>query len=458
MPRELSEVVRPTALASREDALRVVGELTCCGGPRNMRGLDLHQVEPGYPEGCVTLAAYLHSQGAMGPQIDVQSPDAPWLRSIRNPLASNDEEPALARVWRYESTQELCTIVDRLLDATSGVVCCSTGVLQSLEWSLNEICDNVLEHANAGSGFIMLQHHRGSDKLTASIADSGIGIYASLGPSLPSPTSEIETIRLSLKEGVTRDGQTNQGNGLWGLTRLVTANTGRLRISSGSSAVKISEEKVDSETPLAELAPSPPGTTVTFTIDGNRPIDVAASIGHVPVNVRAEAMLGDADRLHVRLADGYDLGTRDGARELWTRVWNNVVESQTTAELDFSDVSIVTSSFADEFVAQPLLRIGFAQYTRTFELSRMNPMVAAVIDQAVIQRIGSGLPQTGRPRKPPKHKLKREPRGGARVRMRFTEEEASRIDRASGEMQVVEYLHQAVREHVAWRIEGLDDR
>src|SRR5207302_835688 len=73
----------------------------------------------------------------------------------------------------------------------------------------------------------------------ASIADSGIGIYKSLRESVFAPKSEIDAITLAIREGVTRDSGVGQGNGLWGLARLVEQNGGSLTITSGESQLLV---------------------------------------------------------------------------------------------------------------------------------------------------------------------------------------------------------------------------
>lgn len=99
--------------------------------------------------------------------------------------------------------------------------------------------DNVLQHSCVGCGYIMGQIHPSTKILIFYIFDYGTGIYNSLNSSSEHhPQTPIDAITMALQEKVTRDTNVGQGNGLWGLSQLITRSNGILRVSSGGATYK----------------------------------------------------------------------------------------------------------------------------------------------------------------------------------------------------------------------------
>jgi hypothetical protein len=90
----------------------------------------------------------------------------------------NEKQPAgWLPVARYHDDQELLTLVNH----TCGVVLKEAQVrrsaLHGLEWSMNEIADNVFQHANTDEGGLLaVTVAKGRRKVQFVVADSGQGI------------------------------------------------------------------------------------------------------------------------------------------------------------------------------------------------------------------------------------------------------------------------------------------
>ena len=136
-------------------------------------------------------------------------------------------------VWKFSSADEIHSLVDAYLDAVSRAAECHAGVLQGLEWCLNEVMDNVLQHAATTHGYAMGQVHQGSQHVAICIYDYGQGLYNSLRNTPYNPANAVDAITIAMQEGVTRDKNVGQGNGMWGLHNIVRANSGFLNITSG---------------------------------------------------------------------------------------------------------------------------------------------------------------------------------------------------------------------------------
>ena len=78
-------------------------------------------------------------------------------------------------------------------------------MLDSIEWALNEVMDNVIQHSNSSHGYVMGQLHTNRKYIAFTVFDTGQGIYNSLRQSEHAPRNSIDAITLAIKEEVTRD-------------------------------------------------------------------------------------------------------------------------------------------------------------------------------------------------------------------------------------------------------------
>ena len=111
-------------------------------------------------------------------------------------------------------------------------------VIAGLEWSINEITDNVLNHAECAEGGIVHVSTFGeARKVAFGVADSGRGILSSLREGHPSLQTDAHAIGEAMKAGITRNPDAGQGNGIAGALRIATMSEGSFQITSGVAQI-----------------------------------------------------------------------------------------------------------------------------------------------------------------------------------------------------------------------------
>ena len=131
-------------------------------------------------------------------------------------------------VMQFRNSQEQNAAVDSLIQHFTRNSELSKDQLQAIEWSLNEITDNVINHANSPvGGFVQSCLFRDRKAIEFLVADGGIGIPRSLD--IKDPKLALEK---AIQEGVTRNKKTNQGNGLYGVFRIALVANGQFNLQS----------------------------------------------------------------------------------------------------------------------------------------------------------------------------------------------------------------------------------
>lgn len=111
----------------------------------------------------------------------------------------------------------------------------SRDLISALEWSINEICDNVINHSfSKVGGFVQVATFSARNSISFTVADAGRGILNSLKEGIPTLRTDAQAIGEAIKAGVTRNKKYGQGNGLAGSLRITNMTGGSLDILSGS--------------------------------------------------------------------------------------------------------------------------------------------------------------------------------------------------------------------------------
>jgi len=111
----------------------------------------------------------------------------------------------------------------------------SKEVLQLLFYCLNEIMDNVINHATIGSGWVSAQYFPLLKEIRLIICDNGIGIHDALTKNPQSKyqhLSEVEALKECIERGVTNG--KGLGFGLFATAQFILKNKGHLLIYSGN--------------------------------------------------------------------------------------------------------------------------------------------------------------------------------------------------------------------------------
>lgn len=296
------------------------------------------------------------------------------------------------RVWKYETSDEVYELLDHTIEFLARNLEWERGTLHALEWSLYEVLDNVFQHAEVQAGFFMFQIQQQRRRLSYCVADQGCGIYASLKNSVHRPSTAMDAITLAVKKGVTRDAKTNMGNGLWGAAEIVARSKGQLTISSGGAALFFDRVtgRAQSIPRVLVLDPNAPGTFIDAQVDASVQVQVSEMFDYLssPVNLRLERLENEDGAVTISLKKmKFGAGTRQSGN--FVRVYTANLMNETSAPIiiDFTDVGIVSSSFADEFIAKLYAQLGGVGFNQRIRLHGMNETNTVIVRNALAQRV-----------------------------------------------------------------------
>lgn len=349
-----------------------------------------------FPNILAPLAAAMEFIRRHGRQIRVLETH-PGIESCRyqDPLTVARDQHALeapvGRVWQFNSPQEVYALVDATVDFLSRSLLWEAGTLHSLEWSLYELLDNVFQHSQAPAGFFMFQVQSERRRLSFAVADQGVGILESLKESKYRPSSALDAITLAVQRGVTRNSETNMGNGLWGATEIAARSLGQITVSSSGSAIFFKRERGDAiAVPrVGVLDTAWPGTIIDAQIDASVSVDVATMFGTLdaPVNLRLENLEDDAGALVVDVKQmRIGAGTRATGEAARLHITNLLKASQRQLVVDLSGVGIISSSFADECFGKLHKKLGAEEFNSRIAFRGVSDAVNVVMRSAIAQR------------------------------------------------------------------------
>ena len=290
---------------------------------------------------------------------------------------------------RFGSPEEQYEIVSGIVDA---VLASPAGLrrssLAAFEWAVNEITDNVLQHADsAQGGLVQLNHYPDGKRLEFAVADAGRGIPDTMRTTRRE-ISDSHALELSIQRGITRDKEVGQGNGLFGTHRASRVGRGDFAIHSGYASIHSDLKARDETVPVA-------GTLVIVTLDYSDPealwraLDIH-NTGADPAGDYIENRYeGDGDDVlnFVVRNEASSVGSRASGKFARNKLENLMkMYPGHPVNIDFSDISVVSSSFADEFLGKLFVRTGALRFMSTVRLRRVSPLVRAVLDRAILQR------------------------------------------------------------------------
>jgi hypothetical protein len=83
-------------------------------------------------------------------------------------------------------------------------------------------------------------------------------------------------------------------------------------------------------------------------------------------------------------------GSREFGRRARAKIDNILVDKGAVIEFDFSDVPLVSSSFADEVFGKLFVDLGAMDFMRRCTFKAVDPTVRRLIDRAISQRMKAG--------------------------------------------------------------------
>ncbi len=314
--------------------------------------------------------------------------------SVKTPLRVQEnkelaQKASLDKIWRFDSADDIYLLINSFVDELSHIIVCEKGVLEGFEWSINEVLDNVLQHSSRSFGYVMGQVHPKTKHFAFCVYDTGQGIYNSLLSSLVhKPKTPAEALKLAVKEGVTRDKKIGQGNGLWGLHQIVSENTGILNITSNSACYNLTNNEFKTFDRVPQL-PYDNGCIVDFQIDYGKEISISKALGgYEPVNLKLESLEDNSGSINIDLhSKESGVGTRTSGEKIRNELINIYKQSSKNISLDFANINIVSSSFADELIGKLVTEFGFYGFNNIFKLKNMNSIVQSIVQRSVAQRM-----------------------------------------------------------------------
>ncbi|MBX6368874.1 MAG: DUF4325 domain-containing protein [Rhodospirillales bacterium] len=292
------------------------------------------------------------------------------------------------------------TVVEHVLSTVPDL---SRDQFSAFEWALNEITDNVLNHArSAVGGLIHVSHFRGQQRLVEYIVcDSGVGIPETLRTALPGLKDDRAALQAAIEEGVTRDAATNAGNGLYGSYRISLVSGGHFEIESGFARLHYSSSNhVRKETGRSRggmrIDRSPtvfPGTMVRASLNYRNTFALTEALAFsrpyaAPVDY-IENRYEDESGIPVVPVkrDWRNFGSRRAGEMFRTRLENLIAMSaRKRVVLDMSGIHVVSSSFADEVFGKLYAALGPSRFHDALLFSNVDATVRALIDRAILMR------------------------------------------------------------------------
>jgi anti-sigma regulatory factor (Ser/Thr protein kinase) len=263
--------------------------------------------------------------------------------------------------------------------------------IKALEWALNEITDNVLNHAQSPIGGVMqVFTFPNKRRVEFFVCDAGITVPRSLRSGRPDIKDDISAIRAAIEEGVTRNKQTNQGNGLYGTFKCCEVSGGEFGVVSGLTSLQYRPGQLHATRNAIPFV----GTFVRAAIgyDFDRLLEKALVFGgkqHEPGFDYIERHYeNDKDWIDFKVETEISaFGSREAGRLALTKILNLMDNRSTPIDFDFSNIPLITSSFADEVFGRLFIQLGPIRFTQLCHFKNVDPTVRALIDRAIAQRM-----------------------------------------------------------------------
>ncbi len=324
------------------------------------------------------LAARVSSLG-LAHYIDYRKYEKPRLKSSK---------PA---VMQFHNLEECIAATDKIINNTIRTIKLEREHISALEWAVTEITDNVLNHSNSPVGGFAIYHRVPRTNIVEfTVADCGVGIARTLGIN-----DEREAVEQAIQEGVTRNPQTNQGNGLYGTFRLACASACNFSLKSRHGVLFVDR---DGEVRTRRNTVPFHGTVVTCQIDCDEPdlIKRAFNFGgksHEPAFDYIEKMHEEGDDVWVVAKEiCKTFGSRESGAEA-RRYIENVISSVEgrPIHIDFDGIPVISSSFADEVFGKLFVTLGSMKFMRLVHIENTVSTVEGLIGRAIDQRSRTGL-------------------------------------------------------------------
>ncbi|MBL8564591.1 MAG: DUF4325 domain-containing protein [Hyphomicrobiaceae bacterium] len=305
-------------------------------------------------------------------------------------FASNKHLPAMIYVDAETHYQSVNQIMNKLLGSLEGF---SRDQLAALEWAVNEITDNVLNHADSRvGGVVQLTTFSKSGIVEFIVCDTGVGIPKTLRDAHVHLTSDVDALDRAIREGVTRNRQTNMGNGLFGSYRISQLSNGYFSIYSGYAMLSLTKK---AGLHVAKQAIPYQGTAIVCGIATDNPNLLSEALAfkgekYTPGYSYVDKLVEDGGATIVLTNEAKSFGSRDVAKPVRIKIENLLSAAPERVEIVLDDVALISSSFADEVFGKLFVQLGPITFMNRLKISGGNNVVRQLIDRAITQRVALG--------------------------------------------------------------------
>jgi anti-sigma regulatory factor (Ser/Thr protein kinase) len=264
--------------------------------------------------------------------------------------------------------------------------------LKALEWAVNEVTDNVLNHSESPiGGIVQIQSFPAKETVSFYVVDAGLGIPHTLRRSRSEITSDTQALDRAIREGVTRNPQTNQGNGLFGTFKCCEVSHGGMTIISNHASLKYDSKGLQI---VYDNVPFRGAFIQADIIYSTELLLEKAFVFkgrvHEPANDFIDIHFDSTDDngiVFYLLSEAEGFGSREFGRRARQKIDNILVDKSVSIVFDFSGIPIISSSFADEVFARLFAELGPLEFMRRCAFRATDSTVKSLIDKAIEQRM-----------------------------------------------------------------------
>jgi hypothetical protein len=266
--------------------------------------------------------------------------------------------------------------------------------LKALEWSLNEVTDNVLNHAESPiGGILQVVTFPTKHVIEFYVCDAGLSIPRTLKQGRPELFDDVRALRAAVEEGVTRNPATNQGNGLFGTFKCCEVSGGEFDVLSGYVSLRHRPGALQASKNQIPFK----GTFVRASINYafEQLLEKALIFKGKPHNPGFDFVErvyeGQEGTILFAMRKELDaFGSREAGQLARTKIENLMNNRSTAIDFDLSEVHLISSSFADEVFGKLFLNLGPLRFGQLCKFKNVDATVQKLIDRAIEQRFRSG--------------------------------------------------------------------
>ncbi len=369
--------------------------------------LDFTNVTHAYPNGMLAIIAQIQRIRQNSKKIYVRLPmddntrklfrSVNWAHHLspdQFPKSESSHDRHLVTRFFTNATEQKNS-VDDFMDVILRNMELPRDIISGLEWSINEITDNVLNHSQSEiGGIVEATTYPSNEQIAFAVADAGVGILTTLKEGIPTLRTDLQAMGEAVKQGVTRNPKFGQGNGLAGSLRFTTMTGGSFEITSGNGRLLTTPDKTtrSQRNPFQVYN----GTLVCGQVRMNpdfsisKALDFGTGIDYTPVDIIESLYeMEDADCFILKMkAESTGYGSRKSGIQIRTKI-NNLISAEPTYPIliDWEGVPVISSSFADELMGKLFLKLGPITFAAKIRNVKMDNLIKSLLDKAISQRL-----------------------------------------------------------------------